>query len=81
MRETPFEAERASLLNQTAQQLEQLTTNLGHLNRNLETMSTIGGQYKPAASHWTNFHNSISPSSIRTSDTKSDDKKDENGSK
>ncbi|ORY96811.1 hypothetical protein BCR43DRAFT_492299, partial [Syncephalastrum racemosum] len=79
MGETPFEAERASLLNQTAQQLEQLTTNLGHLNRNLETMSTIGGQYKPAASHWTNFHNSISPSSNKVSDNKDDNKKDANG--
>lgn len=55
----PFEKERDTLLENVAQSLEQVITNMAHLNRNLETINTIGKDFDNVASLWREFHTAI----------------------
>jgi hypothetical protein len=55
----PFEKERDALLENVSQGLEQVITNMAHLNRNLETINTIGKDFDNVASLWREFHTAI----------------------
>jgi chlorite dismutase len=55
----PFERERDALLDNVSQGLEQVITNMAHLNRNLETINTIGKDFDNVASLWREFHAAI----------------------
>ncbi|GAB5591927.1 Dolichyl-diphosphooligosaccharide-protein glycosyltransferase subunit dad1 [Umbelopsis nana] len=55
----PFERERDALLENVSQALEQVITNMAHLNRNLETINTIGKDFDNVASLWREFHTAI----------------------
>ncbi|KAG2173750.1 hypothetical protein INT43_005170 [Umbelopsis isabellina] len=55
----PFERERDNLLENVTQGLEQVIANMAHLNRNLETINTIGKDFDNVASLWREFHSAI----------------------
>ncbi|RUP48532.1 DASH complex subunit Dad1-domain-containing protein [Jimgerdemannia flammicorona] len=56
---TIFEKERDNLVDQVAQGLEQVIANMSLLNRNLETIITIGRDFENVASLWSNFQAAI----------------------
>lgn len=56
---TPFEIEHGTLLEQVAQGLDQLVANLKELNRNLETINTIGREFTQASHLWRDFHEAL----------------------
>ncbi|ORX54386.1 hypothetical protein DM01DRAFT_1335532 [Hesseltinella vesiculosa] len=54
-----FEVDHAKLLEKVTQGLDQLVTNLNHLNRNLETINTIGNEFEAPAYLWSQFHTAV----------------------
>ncbi|KAI8989407.1 hypothetical protein BDB01DRAFT_848581 [Pilobolus umbonatus] len=61
-----FEEDKQELLNKAISGIIQLTSNLDSLNRNLETVNTIGSQFKPPAYLWESFHEAITISETDT---------------
>ncbi|KAI8987400.1 hypothetical protein BDF20DRAFT_910027 [Mycotypha africana] len=57
---TPFEEEKAALLDKAIYALDQLHTNLNSLQRNLETINGIGFQFEGPTHLWTSFHDVLS---------------------
>ncbi|KAI8067914.1 hypothetical protein BC940DRAFT_299852 [Gongronella butleri] len=54
-----FEIDHAKLLEKVSQGLDQLSTNINHLNRNLETINTIGSEFEAPAYLWEEFHQAV----------------------
>ncbi|ORZ20692.1 hypothetical protein BCR42DRAFT_409298 [Absidia repens] len=54
-----FEIERDKLMEKVSQGLGQLVGSLGDLNRNLETVNTIGKEFEAPANVWHQFHQSV----------------------
>ncbi|KAI8085088.1 uncharacterized protein BX664DRAFT_338497 [Halteromyces radiatus] len=64
---TSFDIEHGKLLEKVSQGLDQLIGNLGHLNRNLETVNTIGNEFEAPAKLWHQFHTAVMAPDTRTS--------------
>ncbi|KAL1922590.1 uncharacterized protein VTP21DRAFT_10129 [Calcarisporiella thermophila] len=56
---TLFEKERDNLVNEIAQALEQVITSMSLLNRNLETVITIGKDFENVAALWKGLHSNL----------------------
>ncbi|KAG0050721.1 hypothetical protein BGZ83_004505 [Gryganskiella cystojenkinii] len=55
-----FESERARLVTDINLEMSQVIANVNNLNRNLETIITIGQEFEQLSLLWKNFHASTS---------------------
>jgi hypothetical protein len=61
MDKAQFEEQRSKMMEKALKGLEQLNSNLHVLNRNLETVSSIGIQSTIPSEVWTSFHRGVAP--------------------
>ncbi|KAI9590835.1 DASH complex subunit Dad1-domain-containing protein [Syncephalis fuscata] len=54
-----FERERDVLINEIAQSIENVVTNMNLLNQNLDNIVTLGRDFEHIATLWANFRNSV----------------------
>lgn len=59
MDKVQFEEERAKILEKALSGLDQISSNLNVLNRNIETINSIGTQFGAPAQLWSSFHKAI----------------------
>lgn len=59
MERAQFEEEKAKILEKALAGLDQITSNLNVLNRNIETINSIGTQFEAPAQLWSSFHTAV----------------------
>lgn len=60
--QSTFQESKQKLYEKALSSFEQLNSNLNSMNRNLETISDIGTQFKAPAHLWNSFHEAVKSS-------------------